>query len=469
VFTRLRWLSIVVPVLLVGVIETLSDSLLDPWLPFPFDTITVTLVVLGCAATLSWLAFREIDDLTGDLQTRNVELARRTATARGLTDVAVDVAAGGDLEATLRSVVRQAKVLLAADVAVLQVDSQGIAPLVLRDPEPVAKLSGTSVEEELDAATVGGRLVGPIRMGGEVVGELGVGVLGRGRFGVDDVETLTGLASMAAVAVRNHHLRATLRALAARGERERIAREMHDGLAQVLAYASAKSAAADQLLEAGNVAGARDQMAELGRVARSTYVDVRESIVGLAQPVVAGHGLASAIEAYGTQFAETSKLAVEVTASPEARLSTLAPDAEAHAFRIVQEALTNIRKHARAARVRITMAIADDGCLEIAVEDNGRGLPADLGGSRDWPHFGLATMAARAAEAGGTVTWAARDEGGTRVIIRLPVVRGRTASPGSTVGPGASAVTAATAATAASAATAAEAPAATAPAPVGSR
>jgi signal transduction histidine kinase len=211
-----------------------------------------------------------------------------------------------------------------------------------------------------------------------------------------------------------------MRDLAAQAERDRIAREMHDGLAQVLAYASAKSAAAEELLGAGRPDAAREQMAELGRVARATYVDVRESIVGLASPVSAERGVAAAVETYARQFADTSKLAVEVVVTPEAAAARLASGAEAQAFRVVQEALTNIRKHAGASRVRIAMAVVG-GSLEVSVEDDGHGLSADVGGPDDWPHFGLSTMAARAAEAGGTVSWSPRPAGGTTVLLRLPV------------------------------------------------
>jgi signal transduction histidine kinase len=382
---------------------------------------------LGCAVTLSWLAFRAIDRLTGALEARNAELARRSTTARGLETVAVEVAAGAELEPTLRAVVSRARSLLRADVAALDANVPGHGRLLIT--EPASTRTDATAEAVLAEAARGNRLVTPIRLGADGVGDLGVGMREVGAFDVDDVETLTALASMAAVAIRNHGLRSALRDLAVRGERERIAREMHDGLAQVLAYASAKSASAEELLVAGRIDAAREQMAELGRVARSTYIDVRESIVGLTSPVSAEEGLVAALTAYGRQFAETSKLAVDVSASEAARQAVLAPAAEAQAFRVVQEALTNVRKHAAASRVRIALAV-DARHLEIVVEDNGRGLPADVGGPDEWPHFGLATMAARAADVGGSVTWTAGRDGGTRVVLRLPTTLPST--PGAT-------------------------------------
>ena len=297
-FTRLRWLSILVPVALVATIETVSDTYLDAQLPFPLDTVLIATVVLVMTAMLSWFAFRDISRLTGRLEVQNAELARRTATARGLEEVAVSVAAGAEIQPTLTSVVVRARALLRADVTALIAGVPGVAAIRLVEPLsaiPIDMIGADGdVEDWLGSAGFTSLLATPIRMGSAVVGSLTAGQRTARAFDVDDVETLTALASMAAVAIRNHNLRTAMRELAARGERERIAREMHDGLAQVLAYASAKSAAAEELLAAGRVADAQAQMTELGRVARSTYVDVRESILGLSTPVSPEHALTAA-------------------------------------------------------------------------------------------------------------------------------------------------------------------------------
>ena len=99
---------------------------------------------------------------------------------------------------------------------------------------------------------------------------------------------LSSLANQAAIAIENARLQARLRELAVVAERERIAREMHDGLAQVLGYVNTKSQAIEELLVAGRTDEARDQLAELAAAARSIYVDVREAILGLRSPVIPG-------------------------------------------------------------------------------------------------------------------------------------------------------------------------------------
>ncbi len=231
---------------------------------------------------------------------------------------------------------------------------------------------------------------------------------------------MSSLANQAAIAIENAQLQARLRELAVVAERERIAREMHDGLAQVLGYVNTKSQAVDQYLATSRIAEARAQLAELSAAARSVYVDVREAILGLRSPIAPGAGLVGAVEEYAQRFAEASKLAVVVTATPEARAAPIAPETEAQVFRIVQESLTNVRKHAEAHRASLDLAIEGDALL-IRVSDDGRGFPAAGSSPADWPHYGLAAMRERAAAVGATVEWSSPPHAGATVTVAVPV------------------------------------------------
>ncbi len=247
-------------------------------------------------------------------------------------------------------------------------------------------------------------------------------------FGVDDVETLASLANQAAIAIENARLQDRLRDLAVVEERERIAREMHDGLAQVLGYVSTKSQAVEEYLATGRIEEARGQLGELSGAARSVYVDVREAILGLRSPIDPAIGLVGAVEAYARRFAEASKLAVVVDSSPASQVVALAPEAQAQVFRIVQESLTNVRKHAAAGRAGVRIAV-EDGALVIRVSDDGRGLAAQAGSPAvtqagspaDWPRYGLQAMRERAAAIGGSVEWSNRPGSGVEVRITVPV------------------------------------------------
>ena len=195
---------------------------------------------------------------------------------------------------------------------------------------------------------------------------------------------------------------------------------MHDGLAQVLGYVSTKSQAVEELLAGGRVADARSHLAELTAAARSIYVDVREAILGLRSPISPDLGLAGAIEQYAGRFAEASKLGVIVEIAPEARAMTLPPEAEAQVFRIVQESLTNVRKHAAAARVVLRLERDADGLIVQLVDDGrGFGLPT-AGAVADWPHYGMAAMRERAAEIGARITWTNGPAGGAVVRLDVP-------------------------------------------------
>src|SRR5512143_3513283 len=114
---RIRWLSIIVPVIAVAIIELVSDGLLDAQLRFPLDTVVVVIVVAVLAWGLSTIAFRRFEQLSATVEARNVDLERRAASARALHRVSVAIAALADVDEILRAIVDQARALLGVDVA----------------------------------------------------------------------------------------------------------------------------------------------------------------------------------------------------------------------------------------------------------------------------------------------------------------------------------------------------------------
>ena len=411
-FGRLRWLAIVVPGLIVAVMELLSDTTLDEALPFPMDAIVVTTVVVVLSFVFSYLAFRRIDNLAVALASRNAELERRNATVRAINQVNLAISAISGLDRILQAVVDQARELLDADGAVLFVDA-GTGGRVARAS------SGRDLTAP-DQPAGASRLEAPLQRAGVTFGSLVVGSRGTRSYGTDDLETLGSLASQAAIAIENARLQERLREVAVIEERTRIAREMHDGLAQVLGYVNTKSQAVEGLLESDRVPEARAQLAQLAGAARSIYVDVREAILGLRTAIDPGTGLAAAIEEYATRFAEASKLAVEVRATKAARRLDLPETASGHALRVVQESLTNVRKHAAAHRVTIDLDV-DGQSVVLRVVDDGQGIQADAPAPTDWPHYGIAAMKERAAEIGGTIAWLPREPHGTEVRLEIPL------------------------------------------------
>jgi signal transduction histidine kinase len=263
------------------------------------------------------------------------------------------------------------------------------------------------------------RLSAPLQRGGQTIGLLGIGAPVSRGFDADEVETLASLANQATIALEHARLEARLRDLAVVEERERIARELHDGIAQVLGYVNTKSQAIDGHLAQGRVVEARTQVAELGSAARAVYVDVREAILGLRSPIEPGQRLGAAVEAHARRVATDSGFALDVDIPAEVRDLRLTSNVEAQVYRIVQEALTNIRKHASAHRVRVSMAIAG-GQLSLTIDDDGRGLVSAPPGT-DVPRYGLRSMHERAASIGATLDVRDGWRGGVVVHLSMPL------------------------------------------------
>ena len=436
---RPRWLLVLVPPAIVAAIGLLFDTVLDRLLQPPWDTFAVMLTVLAIGIVVALLTWGRIDALSVTLHARNQELEARGASARALNRVSVAIAALTEVDLILSAVVTHARDLLDADVALLLLEGADGelepraavgAPGTLLDvpaaARPGAPRPWADAENPADAmlpfvdpshAVV--RLAAPLQRGGLTIGLLAIGMAVPRGFDADEVETLASLANQATIALEHDRLQARLRELAVVEERERIARELHDGIAQVLGYVNTKSQAVDGFIEAGRVDEARIQLAELGSAARAVYVDVRESILGLRGPIEPGQGLGTAVAAHAQRVAAESRFALEVVIDDEAAVLRLDPVAEANVYRIAQEALTNVRKHARARRVRLAMAV-EHGRLRLTVEDDGVGLGAS-DRPRDKPGYGLRAMHERAAAIGADADIANRPAGGVRVRVSLPL------------------------------------------------
>ncbi len=423
-FVRARWLVVIGGIGIVALVELLSDSVLDPILPFPLDTLVVMAVMATVASLGAALAFRRLDTMASVLQERNAELESSDAGIRALQRVSMSLSTLTDLDSLLQAVVESARDLLDADVALLVLMRSDATPRLAATSghvdafSPNGTLDGTDFRRFVDPELLQAVLAAPVQRGATSIGTLVVGARTPRAYGVSAVETMASLASQAAIAIENDRLMGQLRELAVRSERERIAREMHDGLAQVLGYVNTKSQAVEELLAAGRVDAARTQLRELAAAARSVYVDVREAILGLTSPIAPERGLVGAVEDYARRFSEASKLVVVVDASDATNDVRLTPEVQAQTFRILQEALTNVRKHAAAHRVRVSLEVADDQ-LRVRVEDDGRGFPEadDPGG---WPRYGLTSMRERAAGMGGSIELQPQPHG-TRVELLVPL------------------------------------------------
>jgi len=197
-------------------------------------------------------------------------------------------------------------------------------------------------------------------------------------------------------------------------ERERLAHEIHDTLAQgftsILTLAQATEAALDLDADA-----ARERLALIERTARENLAEAR-ALVGELGPVdLQGASLADAVSRVVSRFGEDTGLPAEVTVDGQPR--PLSANSEVVLLRATQEALSNVRKHAAANSVRVRLTFPPDGpgSAEVEVVDDGLGFdPTQASG------FGLRGMRSRVEQVGGTLEIASGPGLGTRVTVSLP-------------------------------------------------
>jgi signal transduction histidine kinase len=238
-----------------------------------------------------------------------------------------------------------------------------------------------------------------------------------GTFSADDEKTLERFALQAAIAIDNAHLHAEVGDLAVAKERLRIAHEMHDGLAQVLGYVNTKVQAANEYLRRGKSEEAKQQLRELADSAREAYTDVRESIIGLRTLPNAEWSLADALREYFERWRGQSGVATEFSIDPDLRLR---PAIELQLIRIIQEALTNVRKHAKASNARIEVQ-RDGEHLRVTISDDGIGFDVTMRPRGEFPRFGLTTMRERAESIGGALTIDSAPGRGTTITFSMPL------------------------------------------------
>lgn len=262
----------------------------------------------------------------------------------------------------------------------------------------------------------------PLVVGSSVVGELCVIPEPQHAATADERALLAGLADMAAIAIHNTRLLDRERQVAVLEERDHLAREMHDTLAQVLGYLHLKAASTRKRLASGEVERAAEELQEMQDLAHEAYVDVREAILGLRETLAPAGGIVGSLRQYVEKFGRQSGINVRLLAA-EGVTASLAPEAEIQLLRVVQEALTNVRKHAAAPSAAVTLTNEGD-CLRIAIEDSGHGFDSSRVDREEGRSFGLRSMRERIERAGGRFSVESSPGAGTRIVVLLPLDEG---------------------------------------------
>jgi signal transduction histidine kinase len=193
-------------------------------------------------------------------------------------------------------------------------------------------------------------------------------------------------------------------------ERARVAREVHDGLAQDLWYARLKQGRLAQLVEgAEEKALAQDVIDAID----SGIADARQTVMAM-RAATTDSSLLEVIERYVDDFGD--RFALDVRFESSGSQPQLSSRAQAEILRIIQEALNNVRKHADATVIRVRAAV-DDGNMRISVSDNGRGFAT----GEETDGFGLVSMRERASLIGAGLDVRSAPADGTRVTLSIPM------------------------------------------------
>jgi signal transduction histidine kinase len=452
----LKWLGIVAPLAFLSVLWVLLHTIVETLHDFP-GYLVLLLSMATSIVLFSFGLFTLITRLERRLMAQNQQLERRNEELEAL--VAVGRAASASLELT--------DVLDEGLRAILEVTSGELADVWLheggeltlarqRGAGPAAFAEGTTLRlgeglpgiaadagapvvlhdvpaagrfecERAEGAELMSFCALPMSQQRETLGVLRVAARDRTAFaGAGELRLLEGMAERLGAAIANARLHARVLDGAVVDERVRLARELHDGLAQVLGYVNAKTLTLATLLGSGKVAAAREEVEAMREVTLREYEDVREAILGLQVRGTGGVRLGSALERYLADFSRMTGLTAHLDADAGAESVALPPAAEIQLVRIVQEALSNVRKHADAttASVRLTSV---GGALKVVIEDDGRGFDPARANGDGWPRFGMQTMRERATALGGSFAISSRPGGGTRVSVEVAAERAPTA------------------------------------------
>lgn len=437
---RLQVYALLGLALLIGLLEAARYSVVRVGGARQGQLAVDAVVVLGALVFFAVL-FRYFARLQDELVLRNRELLTLQAAA-------LDVHRVLDLDVLLQRVVDEARELLGARYGALSVvdeagairsfhtsglsaeerarigappQGKGLLGVVLREGQ-VLRL-GRIAQDRRSAGfpphhpTMSSLLAVPVECRGPFRGNLYLADRSDGRdFSASDAETLQRFATQVALAIDNQYLHRRLRELAVAEERARIARDLHDGTAQVLAYVNTKAQAAREYLLTGRTAEAVGQLDQLAAAAREVYADVREGIVALREAIREERSFSERLRAVVETWRLESGVAVDFRLDHELWFE---PETELQVLRIAGEALANVRKHARPTRVTVELH-AMPGGVRLVIEDDGRGFDQGALPPSEIPRFGLQSMKERAHLLGGTLRIDSRPGGPTRVTAELP-------------------------------------------------
>jgi len=260
------------------------------------------------------------------------------------------------------------------------------------------------------APMAGSGLYAPLWARDQLIGLLALEHSEAGHLGYPQERVLEGLVEPAALAIDNARWFARLRTVGAAEERTRIARELHDRIGQSLAYVAFEL---DRILKRSEGQPVHADLDRLRSDVRTVVSEVRETLYDMRTDVTEERGLSDALGSFLDRVRDRSSLDVSFRYQESARLPLLQ---EREMWRIAQEAITNVERHARAHHVSVQWRCDGDSAL-LVVSDDGRGFPLGRAGRID--SYGMVGMRERADAIGAHLEFDSTQGRGATVRCRL--------------------------------------------------
>lgn len=274
----------------------------------------------------------------------------------------------------------------------------------------------SSLKSLLSGEPIGGMVSLPLAIKGKVVGVLCLAHREDEGLREGEMEFFGAIANQIGIAIEHARLYERAGRQAMIEERERLAREIHDGLAQTLAYLNMQTQLMEEILSSSAIHGdALREMSNIRQGMNTAYQDLRVLLSGMKTHME--EDLYRTLDDYIKKFGMLNRLETHLIIEDR---PFLPPMVEAHLLRIIQEAMANVRKHSRASQVTVRVGPVAGG-ISALIEDDGRGFDAGSIRSDGREHFGLTIMQERVDELGGSLTIQSKPGSGTRVTVQIPL------------------------------------------------
>jgi nitrate/nitrite-specific signal transduction histidine kinase len=303
----------------------------------------------------------------------------------------------------------------------LELDEESIVGWVAQAGEPIL---ANDVSEDPRYRSVEAlketksELAVPVKIGNKVLGVLDIESKEVDAFGESDLYTAQTLADQLAVAIENASLYEETRQIAVMEERNRMAREIHDTLAQGFSGIILQLEAAEQTL-GSDVSATERHLNQARSLARKSLAEARRSVWNLRPQALEQLPLVEAIKQEVDRF--TQNTGVDARFGVFGATRDLPPELETGILRICQESLTNVRRHAKATEVEVSLTF-NESAVELCIRDNGVGFKSKAAGGDEKKRgaFGLISMRERARGLGGTLEVQSGRGKGTLVTVVIP-------------------------------------------------